>query len=134
MDTQTQACHRLVCSVINLGVRDLCHSPDRVYVVDAEKPESKEKPKRNKFKGYRSSSYAIDAFNFFFLNESSDRYLSIIGYDPDAFRKALFNSLTGENIVFDDKDKKNFRYNYFSWYNLVKNDKNFKLANFALGA
>jgi len=135
MDHQSQSCHRLICAVVNLAVRDLCHSPERSYAVDHEEvPSTTQKPKRNKFVGYRVSSNALDAFNFFYLNNSSDKYLSIIGYDPGAFKKALFNTITGPNhSLISEKDKKNFRYNYFSWYNLVKNDKNFKLPNFALG-
>jgi hypothetical protein len=129
MDNQTQACHRLICSVINLAVRDLTLTPYKI-----KEPVDDAKGKRAKVIGYKADSNAISAFNFFFIDKISDRYLGIIGYDADVFKAALINSFfSPEKSCHDDRDRKNFRYNYFSWVNLHKGNPTFVAPMFNLG-
>jgi hypothetical protein len=91
MDSQTLGCHRLLCSVISLAIRDLCHKP------------TKQK------QGYVLSMNARTALDFFFRNGVGDRYLNLVGYDAQVFKQALLRKFNADK---KSTEARSFRYNF----------------------
>jgi hypothetical protein len=91
MDRQTLGCHRLLCSVIALALRDLCH-----------------KPLKHK-KGYSLNPNARTAFDFFFRNGVANRYLNLLGYDAQVYKQALLRKFNADK---KSTEARSFRYNF----------------------
>ena len=107
-NTQSQACSRLLASVVFLAVKDATLKPYR-------------KKGTNKL---TLSSKADSAIEFFFGFDSpiSDLYLSLLGWEPDTFKSALLKAMNSESAFDDTKslfnrsEKRMFRHNYAAWY------------------
>jgi len=113
MDSQTLGCHRLICSVISLAIKDLCLKPYKVG------------------RGYMISTDARSALDFFFRSGVGNRYLSLVGYDPEEFKSALISNFTKNKLT---PQKRAFRYNYDRWVKEIRKiDRNFKYTKINLG-